>query len=218
MTVFLEYLFIAGAALFAIGFFWTVAVAFGERKVWGAGVLICPPLAVVFPLVFPQRAWRPALLMAMGVAAFCLPSLVTRIAAVDLGPFETTENGEIQLTLTGWDRTDYSVLEGRSDLSLLQIANPDVTDETLQLLTGMTRLKELDISHTQVTDAGLESIAALPELEVLHASDVAITDDGFRRWLLPLSKLQRLNLRGTSVSSALIDQWKSDGVGRRALK
>ena len=48
---------------------------------------------------------------------------------------------------------------------MLQMANPDVTDRTLESLKGMKALKELDLNDTQVTDAGLDILSDLPALE-----------------------------------------------------
>ena len=45
--------------------------------------------------------------------------------------------GERHLVLTGWDRPDYSILSTRADAVVLEIANPNVNDETLKLLLPM---------------------------------------------------------------------------------
>ena len=58
--------------------------------------------------------------------------------------------------LTGWDRDDYSILRLNPMSSVLQMANPDVTDESLESLHGDEKLQELDLNGTQVTDAGLK--------------------------------------------------------------
>ena len=76
---------------------------------------------------------------------------------VDLGPRDKNVDGERHVTLTGWDRGDYSVLRLMPDVSVLQMANADVTDDVLEGLRGMKNLHELDLNGTQVTDAGLGS-------------------------------------------------------------
>ena len=43
-------------------------------------------------------------------------------------------DGQQHLTLTGSDRKDYSVLKLKQDVAVLQMANPDVTDQSLESL------------------------------------------------------------------------------------
>jgi hypothetical protein len=98
------------------------------------------------------------------------------------------------------------------------MANPDVTDGTLDDLDGMTRLRELDLNDTKVTDAGLAKLAKIGTLETLRLKDTAITDEGFREHLLPLAGLRELDLRGTKVTGATVREWKAAKPDRRALR
>ena len=75
---------------------------------------------------------------------------------------EKIVDGQRHLTLTGWDRKDYSILKLKPDVVVLQMANPDVTDESLESLQEMKALQELDLSGTQVTDAGSRSSRTFP--------------------------------------------------------
>ena len=83
---------------------------------------------------------------------------------------------------------------------MLQMANPDVTDQTLESLKGMKVLRELDLNGTQVTDAGLEILKELPALAALRLARTKITDKGFRSALFAKESLMQLDLRETAVS------------------
>jgi hypothetical protein len=122
------------------------------------------------------------------------------------------------VTLTGWDHTDYSVLRARPEAVVLQMANPDVTDQTLDYLNGMTRLRELDLNDTHITDRGLEKLTKVGALETLRLKNTAITDEGFRTWLAPSESLRELDLRGTKVTSTTAREWRSAKPDRRVLR
>jgi len=51
---------------------------------------------------------------------------------------ERLVDGQAHLTLTGWDRDDYSVLQARPQTVVLQMANADVTDEKAPQLIAET--------------------------------------------------------------------------------
>ena len=134
------------------------------------------------------------------------PPLYVRLIPIDLGPRERLVGGEVHLTLTGWDRGDYSVLTRKPDAVILQMANPDVTDATLSYVKGMSRLRELDLNGTKITDLGLSALQGLPALETLRLRDTGVTDAGFRDVLATSETLKQLDLRGTKVS-------RQDGPG-----
>ena len=119
---------------------------------------------------------------------------------LDLGPRDKLVDGQRHLTLTGWDRKDYSVLRLKPDVVVLQMANPDVTDQSLEPLKEMKALQELDLSGTQVTDAGLKILKDLPALTRLRLARTKITDQGFHDALFAKDSLMQLDLRGTHVS------------------
>ncbi len=98
------------------------------------------------------------------------------------------------------------------------MANPDVTDETLQPLLTLELLKELDLNNTKITDAALPTLAKLPNLEILRLKDTRITDAGFQTHLAPKETLTQLDLRGTTVKSSTVRAWKAAKPGRRALQ
>ncbi len=167
-----------------------------------------------------KRLKAPALLIVLSMLMTGLPivinSALTRL--ISLGPLEKIVAGERHITLTGWDRHDYSVIANRTDTIVLQMANADVTDETLRYLAGLKELRELDLNNTQVADAGLKELSELPKLRDLRLARTRITDDGFRQYLLGKESLLNLDLTGTSVASKTVREWKSANSERKALK
>ena len=127
-------------------------------------------------------------------------------------------NGERHVTLTGWDRDDYSILRLLSDVSVLQMANPDVTDHVLESLHGMRNLHELDLNGTQVTDAGLAIIRDLPTLTTLRLARTKVTDKGFRDLLSTKDSLMQLDLRNTQVSQDTVKLWRAAKPERKAMQ
>lgn len=135
-----------------------------------------------------------------------------------LGALNNIVSGERHLTLTGWDQQDYSVIATFPDTIVLQMANADVTDETLQFIKEMKQLRELDLNNSQVTDAGLGIISQLPNLRDLRLARTKITDEGFRQHLLELKNLMSLELTGTNIASKTVREWKAGKPDRKALK
>lgn len=214
----LFYVSLAGLALLLAGWVWMVVVAWGQRGAWGLAVLLLPPAGLLFAPFHWPAARRPFLLGLAGLLAAAGPPVVNRLLPVDLGPYETVVEGERHLTLTGWDREDYGVLRERPDTVVLQMANLDVTDETLSLVAGLKDLRELDLSNTQVTDAGLARLAGLPRLERLRLANTAVTDAGLQSHLAAYPALRELDLRGTQVSKESIAAWRGAQPDRRALR
>jgi hypothetical protein len=217
---YLVYILAAGAALAAVGVLWLMVTAFRQQVLWG---LACFPLLVgmpVFAMCHWPRARRPVALLLFGAVVLTAPFAVNRVQQyfLDLGPREKRVDGELHITLTGWDRTDYAVLRARPETVVLQMANPDVTDQTLEYLAGMTRLRELDLNDTRITDRGLETLARIGTLETLRLKNTAITDEGFREHLMPLASLRELDLRGTKVTGPTVRAWKAEKPDRRALR
>jgi hypothetical protein len=218
MEQILPFVFLAGLGLLGLGFLVLLVVAFRVRWWWGLLLLVFPPAALVFVLRHARPSVVPATMLFFGVLLVAGPPVITRLKPVDLGPLERTVNGELHLTLTGWDRKDYSVLRQRSHAAVLQMANPDVDDHVLDYLTGMDRLRELDLNGTKVTDAGLKALRGLGTLETLRLRETQVTDDGFRTSLAPLASLKQLDLRGTRVTRDVVQAWKEAKPGRGAMQ
>jgi hypothetical protein len=209
---------LAGLALLLIGWLWLVRVAWGQHRGWGVAILLVPPAGLPFALKHWPAARRPFLLGLGGLVAAATPPLLNRLLPVDLGPRDVLVEGERHLTLTGWDRQDYEILRQRPDTVVLQMANPDVTDETLTLVAALQLLRELDLSNSAVTDAGLAGLAGLPRLERLRLANTGITDLGFQAHLAGHPALRELDLRGTQVTKESIAAWRAAQAGRRALR
>jgi hypothetical protein len=209
-------LILAGVFLIAVGQIWLIIRGFRISFAWGVA-----NWAAVGDLVFPFYHWRlarlPLALIVSGFLLGALPLAITQLTPVDLGPLNRDVNGERHLTLTGWDRSDYSLLSHFPDTVLLQMANPDVTDATLIHLQSLSKLRELDLTNTQVTDAGLPSLTRLPALTTLRLRNCHITDTGFREHLLPIPTLTQLDLRGTKVSPETVAEWRQAKPNRKAM-
>jgi hypothetical protein len=212
------YILGVGVLLAALAWVWLLVRAFKTHKAWGWCLLLFPPTFLPFVLFRLKRARPPLALMLLGgvvvATALVLPQFKERFGTAS--EREKMVNGELHLTLTGWDKADYSFLEERPDAVVVQMANPDVTDETLRHLEGMTLLKELDLENTGITDEGLAVLARLPALESLRLSNTGITDEGFRKYLMGKETLLNLDLTGTKrVTSKTLRQWKAAREGRK---
>ena len=210
---------VAGFAVAAAGYVWLLHRAFEANQLWGTLIFFLPPLMFVYMLLTPRRSWAPLVVFLVGVALVAAPHGIKYYQRefVDLGERLRIGEGEQHVTLTGWDRTDYGLLENLPDTVVLQMANADVTDETLKRLGGMARLQELDLNDTQVTDAGLKQLAQLPKLQRLRLRNTRITDAGFRESLMPLEMLRSVDVTGTAVKGATLREWKKNQTGREYL-
>jgi len=168
------------------------------------------------------RHWRkglgPLALIALGLVITGFPPTYQLLVPINLGPRERIVDGQRHITLTGWDRKDYTFLGSKHDVAVLQMANPDVTDRTLELLKGMDALKDLDLDNTQVTDAGLKFLKDLPALNTLRLKNTRITDQGFQKELAWKESLQLIDLSGTQVSRETAQAWRQAKNGRRVMR
>jgi hypothetical protein len=192
------YIELAGLVAIGLGFTWFLVRAFRRRSI--------------------RQKLRPLGLVAIGFLVLAFPPTYSLLVPIDLGPRETIVNGQRHITLTGWDRRDYSFLGSKRDVIVLQMANPDVTDQTLERLQVMEKLQELDLDNSQVTDAGLKSLKDLPALSTLHLKNTKITDQGFRDTLATKESLVRIDLTGTQVSEDTVRSWLNARKGRRAMR
>jgi hypothetical protein len=218
-----EYAFfvlLAGLVVGAIGYIWLVIAAFKASKLWGFGVLLLPPLVLVFVLSHFRKSVAPLVLLLISGVLLGAPYAINYYIEqfVDLGPREKIVSGELHITLTGWHEADYSFLEKKRSAVVLQMANPDVTDQTLNYLRGMDQLRELDLNDTQVTDEALPLVAGLPRLEELRLARTKISDEGFRKHLSDKESLLKLDLTGTKVKGKSKREWKKAKAGRDYLE
>jgi hypothetical protein len=186
----------AGLLASTVGLFWALgrglAVVFGRRQ---ARQLLVPLVLLGGGLV-------------VGAVPFAYQHVYLRI--VGLGERERVLDGERALNLTGWDRDGYAILAQKSDVAILEMGNPDVTDETLELLASLPNLRELTLNDTAVTDAGLATLARLPALETLRIARTKITPEGLRRFLdAPPRRLFQLDVSGNGIPTTILRQWKN---------
>jgi hypothetical protein len=155
--------------------------------------------------------------MLLGVAVAVAPLVINKLQLIPTQdrPIEKTVEGEPTLTVTGLKGFDYSTLKDKPYLEVLQMANEDVTDQTLDHLKGLKRLRKLDLSNTQVTDDGLGVLKELPGLEVLYLNGTGVTDDGVRRNIFPIETLTELSLLRTKVTKKTRDEWRAGKAGRK---
>ena len=193
--------------------------AFRQHRRWGLGSLVFAPVGFVFcRIVIPVRE------QFRSVCAWCVcwsrlrrqfiysPCRRTRVRGRGL-----LRAAEKHLTLTGSDPKTAPDMNKKQDVAVLQMANPEVNDQSLEKLKGMKLLRELDLNGSQVTDAGLVILKELPELATLRLARTKITDKGFRETLLAKESLMQLDLRGTPVSRETIQDWREAKSGRRVF-
>jgi hypothetical protein len=170
-----------------------------------------------------RRAIGPLLLLLAGATLVAAPYGFSALSPylIDLGPLEETVDGQLHITLTGWDRKpdEYAaVMRSRPRVAVLQMANADVTDATLEPIAGLQNLQELDLNDTQITDASLPRLAQLPKLQRLRLRGTKITDEGFKTHVEPMPTLKELDVRDTAVARETVDAWRRAQPNRRALR
>jgi hypothetical protein len=212
------YMQLGGLAVALAAWIWLLVRAFRVRLVWGFGALVIPPVGLIFAARHPRKGVPPLGLLLLGLLIAATPALYTLLVTLDLKPRDKIVNGERHLTLTGWDRNDYSLLKLTPDVVVLQMANPDVTDQTVETLRGMKKLQELDLNGTQITNASLNVLKDLPALSALRLARTRITDRGFHDTLFSKSSLMRLDLSNTQISRETVQAWRDAKPGRRALR
>jgi hypothetical protein len=207
---------IVGFTVAAAGYVWLLSRTFQASEPWGTAIFFVPPLALVYLLLSFRRTWGPACVLLLGAGVVAIPYGIKYYQQqfLDLGERETTVAGELHVTLTGWNKDDYSILESRPQIVVLQMANHDVTDETLKYLPALTQLRELDLNDSQVTDLGLKYLRGLPHLQELRLRKTKITDAGFRNALAPLKSLLKVEVTGTGVKGKTLREWKKAKPGR----
>jgi hypothetical protein len=212
------YVLLLSLVLGIVGLIWLFVLAWRERVLWGLAFLLVLP-AVAFIFLHWHKSRRPVLLLLLACVLGAAPYGVNYYHEHfgTQGPREKQVEGERHITLTGVNAADYASLQNKPDVVVLQMANSDVTDETLNYLRGMNQLRELDLNDTKVTDDGLAVLAELPRLEDLRLARTAITDAGFRKHLLGKESLRKLDLTGTKVKGPTKREWKKAKEGRELL-
>jgi hypothetical protein len=208
----------AGAALVAVGFLMLVAAAFRYHILWGLGTLLVVPVPF-FVLRHFRRSISPVLVILLGVAVVVAPFVINKLhlTTAEEKPIEKIVEGEPTLTVTGLKDFDYATLRDKPYLEVLQMANDDVTDQTLEHLKGLKKLYKLDLSNTQITDDGLPVLQVLPKLTVLLLNGTKVSDEGVRKNIFPIESLTELSLMRTKVTKKTRDEWRAAKDGRKVV-
>jgi hypothetical protein len=188
----------------------------------GMGLLL-GLVTFVFAFGLWSKAKRPILLLIVGLLTCATPFAYTHLVEPIVfrmfrPPWIARVDGELHVTITGVAGFDYDRLKDYSNAVVLQMANPDVTDKTLEKLRDFKLLRELDLNDTQITDAGLAELKNFASLEKIRLKNTKITDAGFREHLMERAWITDLDVRGTEVASKTMRRWKSEKDGRNYLK
>jgi hypothetical protein len=174
-------------------------------------------LAVLLGRRTTRQLFVPLALLAGGLVLGAVPFAAQHLslAIFGLGERERVIDGERALVLTGWDRADYRLLAEKRDVAILEMSNPDVTDDTLNLLADFSRLRELSLNDTAVTDAGLGTLALLPALETLRIARTKVTAAGLEQFLAtPPPRLRQLDVSGNGIPTGILREWKNAAAGQ----
>lgn len=212
------YVLILGALLGAIGWIWLLIRSFRERTLWGVALLLFPPAVFLFLCRHFRKVRGPVAILLLAGVVTAVPYGIAYYERhfIPLKPYEQIVDGELRITLTGLKDFDYASLGDRREVVVLQMANPEVDDRTLEHVKGMDRLRTLDLRDTGITDEGLIILAALPQLQELYLARTKITDDGFQKHLLSKESLLKVDLTGTDVKGKTKREWKNRKPEQRA--
>jgi hypothetical protein len=216
------YLLFGGIGVLLLGHLVMIVMGFRQSAGWGLAVLLLPPLGgLAFIFKHFKKAIPALLIMLVGaclIGAAYYPALSQKPQAK--APVVRTVNGATEVTVTGKPDFDYTTLSSADypNLVTLQMANPNVTDQTLRHLKGLTTLKELDLNNTQITDDGLVLLIDLPALEFVRLCNTKVTDAGLQSFLAAKPGLSRLVIsRKNPFDAAALDAWKKAKPGRRLM-
>ena len=139
------YVLVCGMVLILLGYLWLLVRAWRVDWRWGLALIVFPVVLPIFLCLEIKRAVVPTAVLAVGLllAGGTIGLNLYLAHHIDLGPRDKIVDGQRHITLTGWDKSaeDYAALEMRPDTVVLQMANSDVTDETLGYLSGLTKLR-----------------------------------------------------------------------------
>ena len=128
-----------------------------------------------------------------------------------------TEQGE-----TVSRRKDIEKLKSDKTADRLQLNIPKLEltdDEVKEILEGRDNLTYLDVSNQFITDVTLERLVKMPNLKKLYASKTKITADGVAKFVLtnPDCKLTEIDFSGLTppVPSKALREWKEKDKDNR---
>lgn len=220
---YLVFVVLAGILMVVAAYGWCLVRAFRKGPGWGLLSLLLPPVALFWSVSSsPREGRRPG---GPGPIALALLGSILVVATITWNTYqanyatfaerERIVEGNRHITLTGWNKDDYSLLAKKPDVYLLQMANEDVTNDTLELIKGFSYLEVLDIRDAQIDDDGLALVATLPQLRVLYLSRTRVTDEGFRKHLADKPHLMEITASGTGILSKTLRDWKKANPDRK---
>ncbi len=192
-----------GAVLVFVGLFLATS---------GLLVFIFRSLRVLLGRTERRRLLGPAALLAAGLVIGSVPFAAQRLyfSIVGLAERERVVDGRQALVLTGWDRSDYSILAKKPGVEILEMGNADVTDDTLDLLAGLPKLRELTLNDSRITDDGLIKLRALKQLESLRIARTAVTPEGVAAFLADAPPLfHEIDVTGNNIPTSILRKWKN---------
>lgn len=212
-------LILLGTLMVLFGLAWLIRLAWKTRVWMGIATILTPPIGpLVFGLAKFQDSMKPLMMILVGLLLGAAPIWYGDIYHRYLGfaAQERQVNGEELLSLTGWKEKNYDRLKTATNVVRLEMGNPDVTDETLQLLLPMTKLKELTLDDSQITDAAFETLRKLPALESLRIQRTKITKEGVIQFLAdPPPNLIQIDVGGNSIPASVLRKWKNQDPDHR---
>ena len=192
-----------GAVLVFVGLFLATS---------GLLVFLGRSLRVLLGRTERRRLLGPAALLAAGLVIGSVPFTAQHLyfSIVGLAERERVVDGRQALVLTGWDRSDYSILARKPGVEILEMGNADVTDATLDLLTGLPKLRELTLNDAPITDVGLNKLRELKQLESLRIARTGVTPEGVAAFLADAPPMFReIDVTGNNIPTSILRKWKN---------
>jgi hypothetical protein len=192
-----------GAVLVFVGLFLATS---------GLLVFIFRSLRVLLGRTERRRLLGPTALLVAGLVIGSVPFAAQRLyfSIVGLAERERVVDGRQALVLTGWDRSDYSILAKKPGLEILEIGNADVTDATLDLLVSLPKLRELTLNDSRITDDGLSKLRELKQLETLRIARTGVTPEGVSAFLADAPPTFReIDVTGNNIPTSILRKWKN---------
>lgn len=212
-------LILLGTLMVLFGLGWLIRLAWKTRVWMGIATILTPPIGpLVFGLAKFQDSMKPLILILVGLLLGAAPIWYGDLYHRYFGfaAQERQVDGEELLSLTGWKEKNYDRLKSATNVVRLEMGNPDVTDETLQLLLPMSRLKELTLDDSQITDAAFATLRKLPALESLRIQRTKITKEGVIHFLAdPPPNLIQIDVSGNSIPASVLRKWKNQDPDHR---
>ncbi|MEI8317832.1 MAG: hypothetical protein WCH79_07795 [Planctomycetia bacterium] len=192
-----------GAVLVFVGLFLATS---------GLLVFLGRSLRVLLGRTERRRLLGPAALLAAGLVIGSVPFVAQHLyfSIVGLAERERVVNGRQALVLTGWDRSDYSILAAKPGTEILEMGNADVIDDTLDLLAGLPQLRELTLNDAHITDAGLQKLLGLKQLESLRIARTWVTPEGVAAFLAGAPPpFREIDVTGNNIPTSILRKWKN---------